>query len=79
MGNQGVIIYTEDDGVNWNSQSSGTNALLTSIAFAAASYGWIVGRSGTILHTQDGGIRWKVQQAYDLDGPLNFIDFVRSQ
>jgi photosystem II stability/assembly factor-like uncharacterized protein len=42
----------------WDSLSSGTTNLLSSVFFNNANTGYVVGDSGTILKTTDGGLNW---------------------
>lgn len=58
VGNTGTII-TSTDGINWNTQSSGTNNYLKDVIWGGFSPGMFlaVGLSGTILKTVD-GVNW---------------------
>ena len=57
VGNAGIIIKTTDDGVNWESQNSGTIFDLSDIYISGAN-AIAVGESGTIRRTTDGGNNW---------------------
>jgi photosystem II stability/assembly factor-like uncharacterized protein len=61
VGEHGVIIYSDDDGLNWTQASVPVNLLLTAVRFASASVGWAVGQDGVILRTDDGGATWRLQ------------------
>lgn len=63
VGTSGTIIYTEDGGVNWELQDSGTNQDLKAVAFVNEKVGWVVGNGGTIIHTMDGGKNWVKQES----------------
>ncbi len=54
VGNAGIIIKTTDDGVNWESQNSGTDVDLSDI-YISGDNAIAVGESGTIRRTTDGG------------------------
>jgi len=58
VGDQGKIFFTNDGGINWKEQYSGTDKTLNDIYFVTRNKGWIVGDNGTILSTIDG---WNIQ------------------
>src|SRR3974390_3388132 len=47
----------------WQTQSTGTQQWLSSVAFVSPQAGWAVGEGGTILHTADGGQSWQAQSS----------------
>lgn len=51
----GVVLYTDDGGLNWRSQVSNTSVRLNAVFFVDALRGWAVGDGGVILHTGNGG------------------------
>jgi photosystem II stability/assembly factor-like uncharacterized protein len=61
VGHRGTILHTENGGITWKQQKSGTSADLNSVAFVTLESGWAVGNGGTILHTEDGGSSWRQQ------------------
>lgn len=61
VGEHGVIIYSDDNGVHWKQASVPVDVLLTAVRFATASVGWAVGQHGVILRTDDGGASWRLQ------------------
>lgn len=63
VGEQGVIVYSDDHGQHWQQAKSPVSVLLTALSFADAKSGWAVGHDGTILHSSDGGLNWQVQAA----------------
>jgi photosystem II stability/assembly factor-like uncharacterized protein len=63
-GNEGVIIYSDDEGRSWHQAKVPVSATITGIAFATAQIGWAIGGLGVVLNTQDGGRSWTKQ----LDG-----------
>ncbi|EFK96780.1 hypothetical protein LDC_1194 [sediment metagenome] len=58
VGEDGTILYTNDAGLTWLSQTSGVTNWLFDVQFTDANTGWVVGDYGTILHTTDGGVTW---------------------
>ena len=54
VGNDGVILATDNGGESWTQQSSGTQEHLRAVAFNAQAAGVAVGDNGTVLHTVDG-------------------------
>jgi photosystem II stability/assembly factor-like uncharacterized protein len=63
-GEHGVIIVSDDDGVNWRQVNTPVDVTINQIRFADARTGWAVGEFGVVLKTQDGGLSWTKQ----LDG-----------
>src|SRR5215813_4098595 len=61
VGGSGTILRTDDGGITWTLQSSGTNNSLWAVSFVDANTGTAVGARGTILRTDDGGITWTPQ------------------
>lgn len=49
VGLNGIILETNDSGINWNYVSSGTENSLSSVFFPSPQIGYAVGYSGTIL------------------------------
>jgi len=60
-GDEGVIIYSDDDGKTWSQASVPVSVEITALGFASPEIGWAVGQYGVILHTQDGGSTWQIQ------------------
>lgn len=58
-GAYGSVFHTEDGGIRWTAQRSGTTEPLFDVDFVDARRGWIVGRVGTVLWTTDGGRTWR--------------------
>ncbi|UCE05148.1 MAG: T9SS type A sorting domain-containing protein [bacterium] len=55
----GKIIYTEDSGISWITQSNPSpTKILWAIAFRDQNLGWAAGEGGTMLKTVDGGDTW---------------------
>ncbi|MGY2326749.1 WD40/YVTN/BNR-like repeat-containing protein [Pseudomonas sp. SDT2931_S440] len=77
VGEQGLIVLSDDGGKHWRQVPVPTSASLTSVSFATASQGWAVGHAGVVLHTVDGGESWHLQ----LDGKAaaqRVLDAVRA-
>jgi len=66
VGEQGVIVFSDDDGKHWRQASVPVSVSLTAVSFPSARQGWAVGHAGSILHTVDGGENWTLQ----LDGKV---------
>jgi photosystem II stability/assembly factor-like uncharacterized protein len=62
VGEDGVVLRTLDDGVNWQIINVGTTAHLRALQFAGST-GWAVGDSGAIWKTIDGGQSWQAQNS----------------
>ncbi len=63
VGNDGVIIKTEDNGITWYPLQSGTLLNLYDVHFIDRDLGWAVGELGVIIHTDDGGNTWAKQES----------------
>jgi photosystem II stability/assembly factor-like uncharacterized protein len=61
VGEEGVIIYSDDSGVTWSQANVPLSETLTAVRFVDTKTGWSVGHSGVILRTDDGGETWKLQ------------------
>ncbi|MNJ26051.1 Ycf48-like protein precursor [compost metagenome] len=64
VGLRGSILYSDDQGGNWNQAQSPSSTDLTAVFFSTPQQGWAVGQQGVVLHTNDGGSTWQRQ----LDG-----------
>jgi photosystem II stability/assembly factor-like uncharacterized protein len=53
----GLILKSEDGGLNWTRQVSNTSRRLNDVHFVDRLRGWAVGEAGTIIHTALGGVR----------------------
>src|SRR5215813_4535331 len=69
-----ILVYTDDEGLNWRRQRAPSRLELIHIDFVSDKRGWIVGDGGTILFTRDGGQSWTEQKA-GVNGTLYHIDF----
>jgi photosystem II stability/assembly factor-like uncharacterized protein len=64
VGEYGLIIFSDDQGKNWQQASVPVSVSLTSVFFVNDTSGWATGHQGVILHTRNGGKNWEKQ----LDG-----------
>ena len=75
VGDNGLIVATEDGGGHWTRQTSSTESNLLGVAFAAdGRRGWAVGQNGSIVATEDGGGRW-TPQTTSIDNDLSGVAF----
>lgn len=65
-GERGHIIFSRDQGKNWEQAQVPVSTTLTGIFFVDESNGWAVGHGGVVLVTTDGGKSWAKQ----MDGYL---------
>ena len=63
VGNDGVILKTEDSGISWYPLQSRTLLNLYDVHFVNRNLGWAVGELGIIIHTGDGGNTWTKQES----------------
>jgi len=61
VGEQGLIIYSDDHGANWTQAGVPVSVTITSVFFIDADRGWATGHQGVILVTGDGGRNWSLQ------------------
>ena len=64
VGERGVVLVSEDNGVNRRQVQVPVSSTLTAVQFVDDQQGWVVGHSGVVLHSADGGQSWSRQ----LDG-----------
>ncbi len=58
VGQQGVIIASEDAGATWTQVASPINQMLNRVRFSSPKTGWILGYDSTILKSTDAGKSW---------------------
>ena len=63
VGEDGIILKTNDGGSNFFSQKKGTEEILTSVFFTSINNGWTIGTGRTILKTVNGGTTWIPQSS----------------
>ncbi len=61
VGERGVIVLSEDNGLNWSQAQVPVSATLTAVTFVNDRLGWAVGHAGVILHSSDAGSSWELQ------------------
>ena len=61
VGIHGVIIYSDDQGKNWQQSKVPTTKTLTAIDCLNDKLCWAVGHDAYILKTTDGGENWKLK------------------
>jgi len=58
VGDNGLILNTENAGASWAIQLIDTKQPLNGVSFANSTIGWVVGNSGVIARTSSSGVRW---------------------
>ena len=58
VGERGHVLYSDDNGQNWQQGAVPVSVTLTAVHFPGAQKGWAVGHDGVVLHSQDGGENW---------------------
>lgn len=61
VGDHGHILYSDDQGRQWQQARVPTRQLLTAVYFVDAQHGWAVGHDAQILASRDGGQTWQKQ------------------
>ena len=64
VGYSGKILHTNNGGVNWQFQNSGTEINLWSVHFVNSNVGWITGDGGLVMKTTNGGLDWSKKQVF---------------
>ncbi|MGE5302586.1 MAG: YCF48-related protein [Alphaproteobacteria bacterium] len=75
VGYYGTILNSQDRGLTWAKQQSGTTEALFRVVFRGANFGWACGSYGTLLHTEDGGATWQKQEV-PVQEHLFGLDFI---
>lgn len=60
VGDNGIILKSNDEGESWDLIDSGTSLDLTSVFFSSDSIGYITGREGIVLKSSDAGNSWQI-------------------
>ena len=63
VGERGHILYSDNNGEQWQQAVVPTQKMLTAVSFPSARTGYAVGHDAIILRTTDGGATW--QKIYD--------------
>lgn len=61
VGERGHILFSDDQGENWQQAKVPTRQMVTAVYFASPKLGWAVAHDGLILNTRDGGENWELQ------------------
>lgn len=61
VGEQGSILYSDDQGLNWRQGHTPVSVLLTAVQMVSSTRGWAVGHDGVIMRTDDAGEHWQLQ------------------
>ncbi|MDH3646271.1 MAG: YCF48-related protein [Gammaproteobacteria bacterium] len=59
VGEHGIVLISDDEGVSWRQVQTHTRATLTGVHFHDKDTGWVVGHDAIILRTLDGGTSWQ--------------------
>ena len=73
----GHVIFTDNAGLDWHEQASGTPVWLHGVSFTDEFNGTVVGRVGKIINTTNGGSNW-VRQLSTCDTTLKDVFFLDS-
>lgn len=73
VGERGHILYSDNDGANWEQAKVPTRQMLTAVFFVDDKHGWAVGHDALVLATTDGGVTW-VKQFEDLQREAPLLD-----
>lgn len=74
VGDNGVIMRSEDAGLTWNYVPSGTREVLLDVHFFDKKEGFAVGTQGVCIYTNDGGQTWSPVQL-PAAGTISGVDF----
>lgn len=66
VGERGVVLLSDDDGVSWRQAQVPVSVALTNVRFVSEKRGWAIGHGGVVLSSIDGGATWTKQ----LDGAV---------
>ncbi len=60
VGEQGVILLSDDNGEQWRQAPAPVSTLLTAVKFSSPNNAWAVGHDGAVLSSSDNGETWQV-------------------
>jgi photosystem II stability/assembly factor-like uncharacterized protein len=60
-GEQGHILYSDDDGQSWTQADVPVSLTITSVAFAGSGLAWATAHDGYLLNSADNGATWQVK------------------
>jgi len=76
-GNKGIILKTNNGGINWYKVITNTNDLIFDLSFIDSKRGYAVGWNGMILKTINGGENWqRIDSGID-DNYFKSVDFTK--
>lgn len=58
VGERGLIVRSDNQGLTWQQASVPVSVTLTAVAFASPQVAWAVGHAGVVLRSTDGGAHW---------------------
>ncbi len=61
VGEQGHILYSDDDGQNWAQADVPISLTVTSVTFAGPGQAWATAHDGFLLQSADNGATWQVK------------------
>lgn len=73
VGDRGHILFSDDQGQNWQQAEVPTRQMLTGVFFVDDQHGWAVGHDAQILASRDGGQTWQ-RQYRDLEREAPLLD-----
>lgn len=73
VGEHGIVLISDDEGLSWRQSPTGTRATLTGVHFHDRLTGWVVGHDAIVLRTTDGGESWS-RVYYDPDDQRPLFD-----
>jgi len=60
VGEQGVIVFSDNEGDKWQQAKVPVSAMLTGVNFLSHTHGWAVGHDGVMLSSGNAGSEWKL-------------------
>ena len=60
-GEQGNILYSDDNGTSWIQADVPVSLAITSVAFAGDGHAWATAHDGYLLHSGDNGSSWEAK------------------
>ena len=61
VGEQGLILYSDNDGQSWTQADVPISLTITSVTFAGPDQAWATAHDGFLLHSADNGATWQVK------------------
>lgn len=80
VGERGHVLYSLDQGENWQQAKVPFRRMLTGVAFVSDKLGWAVGHQSMIFKTVDGGETWQLAvDGFDLQEDFNRTNVERTR